>query len=36
VPDHLFLGYQLGPDPVRAVVKDGRLVYERGTPRFAR
>jgi imidazolonepropionase len=36
VPDHLFLGYQFGPDPVRAVVKDGRLVYERGTPRFAR
>jgi imidazolonepropionase len=35
VPNHLFLGYQLGPDPVRAVVKDGRVVYERGTPRFA-
>lgn len=35
VPDHLFLGYQFGPDPVRAVVKDGRVVYERGASRFA-
>jgi imidazolonepropionase len=35
VPNHLFLGYQLGPDPVLAVIKDGELAYERGTPRFA-
>jgi imidazolonepropionase len=35
VPDHLFLGYQAGVDPVAAVVKHGRLVYERGEPSFA-
>jgi imidazolonepropionase len=35
VPGHLFLGDQLGPDPVRAVVKAGRTVYARGLPRYA-
>jgi len=34
LPSHLFLGYQLGPDPVVAVIKDGRLAYLRGQPRF--
>ena len=34
VPSHLFLGYQLGPDPVAAVIKDGRLAYARGEARF--
>ena len=34
LPGHLFLGYQLGPDPVAAVIKDGRLAYARGEPRF--
>jgi len=31
VPNHLFLGYELGRDPVAAVVKDGRVAYERPT-----
>ncbi|MHC4845587.1 MAG: imidazolonepropionase [Planctomycetota bacterium] len=30
VPDHLYLGYEFGWNPVFAVVKDGRLVYRRG------
>lgn len=34
VPSHLYLGYQLGPDPVAAVIKDGRLAYSCGQPRF--
>jgi len=29
VPNHLFLGYQFGWNPVAAVVKDGRVVHER-------
>jgi imidazolonepropionase len=29
VPGHLFLGYQYGSDPVAAVVKEGRVVWER-------
>lgn len=29
VPGHLFLGYQVGWDPVDAVVKDGRVVWRR-------
>jgi len=31
VPSHLFLGYEIGRDPVAAVVKDGAVVYERVT-----
>jgi imidazolonepropionase len=34
LPSHLFLGYQLGPDPVAAVIKDGRFAYLKGQPRF--
>ncbi len=29
VPNHLFLGYQFGWNPVVAVIKDGRVVHER-------
>jgi len=29
VPNHLFLGYQFGWNPVAAVIKDGRVVHER-------
>ncbi len=32
VPNHLFLGYQTGWNPVVSVVKGGRRVYTRGTP----
>ncbi len=28
-PSHLFLGYELGENPVRAVLKHGRVVYRR-------
>ncbi len=36
VPNHLFLGYQLGPNPVTTVIKGGRVVCERSAPRIAR
>jgi imidazolonepropionase len=37
VPDHLYLGYEFGRNPVRAVVKDGRVIHRRGEPeRFDR
>ncbi len=29
VPSHLFLGYEFGRDPVAAVVKEGRVVWQR-------
>jgi imidazolonepropionase len=29
VPSHLFIGYEFGRDPVAAVVKEGRVVWER-------
>ena len=32
VPNHLFLGYQTGWNPVVTVVKNGRRVFTRGTP----
>ena len=35
VPDHRFLCYEFGRNPVQAVVKDGRVVYERA-PGFVR
>jgi len=31
VPNHLFLGYQFGWNPVVAVIKDGRVVHERAS-----
>lgn len=33
VPNHLFLGYQVGWNAVSMVVKDGRVVWERGEQR---
>lgn len=35
VPGHLFLGYQVGWDPVEAVVKAGRVVWQRPARRLA-
>lgn len=35
-PSHLFLAYELGEPAIRAVVKAGRVVYERGRDRFVR
>jgi imidazolonepropionase len=32
VPNHRHLTYELGRNPVRAVVKDGRVVHERAAP----
>ncbi len=36
VPNHLHLGYEFGRNPVAAVVKEGRLVCERGESRVSR
>lgn len=32
LPNHLVLGYEIGRDPVAAVVKDGRVVWQRAQP----
>lgn len=32
VPNHLFLGYEFGRNPVQVVLKDGLIVYRRGAP----
>ena len=36
VPNHLFLGYQVGWNPVTTVIKDGSVACRRGTARPAR
>jgi imidazolonepropionase len=36
VPNHRHLTYELGRNPVRAVVKDGRVVHERAAPATTR
>ncbi|MCB9897396.1 MAG: imidazolonepropionase [Planctomycetes bacterium] len=32
IPNHLFLGYQAGWNPVATVIKHGRVAWRRGTP----
>ena len=36
LPNHRHLGYELGRNPVRAVIKAGRVALEREPPRGAR